>query len=94
MEIGKSYKIPILNKGNVEMLTATTEKMETVETKLGKKEAFKVLINSTAKGKTIKGGDIIFWFAADETRAFLKFVGEIKIGSISGELVKYSRPNE
>ncbi len=87
----KKYLIPIVNQGKVEMLSAQLETVETIDTELGKKEAFRVGIITNHKGKTIEGGNMTFWFSADDERIFLKFKAKIKIGSISGEIDSYKR---
>ena len=84
---GTKYIIPIVNQGKVEILTATVKETETIETKIGKRLARKVDIFTRAKGKTISGGNMTFWFSEDDKRVFLKFQAKIKIGSISGEIV-------
>ncbi len=91
MIIGKQYEIPIVNKGKVELLSATIKSKETLETKIGKKEAFKVLVHTKHSGETIKGGYMNFWFSADERRIFLKFDAKIKIGKVTGEITSYSK---
>lgn len=92
MEIGAEYAIPFANKGKIEMLNAKVEKIEKISTKIGRKEAYRVAMETSHSGKTIKGGKMTFWFATDETRIFLKFNAKIKIGSISGDLLEYKRP--
>lgn len=89
MEIGNSYVIPLVNQGKVEILSAKVEKKEALSTKIGEKEAFVLKIFTKAKGKTIKGGEMTFWFSADEKRVFLKFKAKIKLGSINGEILEY-----
>ena len=89
MNFGETYAIPFANKGKIEMLYATPEKTETISTKIGSREAYKVNLTTEHEGKTIKGGKMTFWFAKDETRVFLKFNAKIKIGSISGDILEY-----
>lgn len=92
MKIGAEYAIPFANKGKIEMLNAKVEKIEKISTKIGRKEAYRVAMETSHSGKTIKGGRMTFWFATDETRIFLKFNAKIKIGSISGDLLEYKHP--
>lgn len=89
MEKGRKYVIPIVNQGKVEVLTAEMEAIETISTKIGKKEAFKVKIRTKHKGKTIKGGKMTFWFTTGAKRIFLKFDAKIKIGSVHGVIENY-----
>ena len=89
MNESSTYIIPIVNQGKVETLSAHYEKTEIIKTKLGKKKAYRVHINTKHKGKTIKGGNMTFWFSADEKRVFLKFEAKISIGKIHGEIESY-----
>lgn len=91
LEKGKIYEIPFMNKGEAEILKAELDKIEELDTEIGKKRAYKVKISTAHEGSTIKGGDMFFWFTADDDRVFLKFSAKIKIGSIVGTIQKYSR---
>lgn len=91
MDPNVEYVIPLVNQGKVEVLKAKFEKLETLSTKLGSKEAYKVNVNTKHEGQTIKGGNMTFWFSADDLRLFLKFQAKIKIGNISGELESYEK---
>ncbi len=86
----KEYIVPVINQGKVEVLTAKLIGHEEIETEIGKKKALKVSIFTRAKGKTIAGGNMTFWFSDDDRRIFLRFKAKIKIGSISGEIISYS----
>ncbi len=89
MDKGKSFKVPIINRGKIIILEAKNEGMETIDTELGKKKAYKMSAFTSYTGETLKSGKMTFWFSADEKRVFLKFNAKIKIGSISGEIKKY-----
>lgn len=89
MDKEATYKIPVANQGDVEEFTVRTGKKETISTELGEYKAHLLEIETKAKGKTIKGGQMKFWYSADTKRIFLKFEAEIKIGSIKGEIESY-----
>lgn len=89
IESKADFLIPIMNKGKVLLLNARVDKKETIETEIGKREAFKIIASTKYEGDTLKSGDMTFWFSTDERRIFLKFKAEIKIGSISGDIEKY-----
>ena len=72
-----TFTIPIMNKGKVLTLDAKIDGIETIKTKLGTKEAFKVTASTTYSGDTIKSGDMEFWFSKDERRIFLRFKAKI-----------------
>lgn len=87
MKVGVNYDIPIINKGKTEILSARVRKIEKIQTKIGKKKAYRVEIHSKHEGKTIQGGKMLFWFEADDSKLFLKFEAKIKIGRITGEII-------
>lgn len=91
MEKGRHFEIPIINKGKLIILKAKMAGTEKIKTKLGVKEAYIVKASTTYSGATLKSGNMTFWFTKDERRIFLKFKAKIKIGAISGDIVKYSR---
>ena len=91
METGKSYRIPFMNKGVAEILEVEFGEIEELNTDIGLRKAYKVMVSSAHEGKTIKGGAMRFWFSADEDRVFLKFSAKIKIGSIVGRIKEYTR---
>jgi hypothetical protein len=91
MKLGHTYNIPIINKGKAEIMTATPRKIEVIDTELGDKKAYKVDVITHHKGKTLEGGKMVFWFAVDQSRTFLAFKAKIKLGSISGTILKYER---
>ncbi|MEE2670944.1 MAG: DUF3108 domain-containing protein [Bdellovibrionota bacterium] len=89
MEKEATYRIPVSNQGDVEEFTVKTGKKDTISTEIGEYEAYLLEIETKAKGKTIKGGQMKFWYSADSKKIFLKFEAEIKIGSIKGEIESY-----
>lgn len=91
MDRTRSFEIPIVNKGKVEILKATIGQRTEINTKIGKRKAVKVLIQTKHKGKTIEGGKMAFWYSDDEEKIFLKFEAKIKIGSVSGEIRSFDK---
>ncbi len=91
MDKGKSFDIPIMNRGKVIMLHAENDGPETIKTKIGKVKAYKMTATTAYTGETLKSGDMTFWFSADDRRIFLKFKAKIKIGSISGDIETFSK---
>lgn len=85
------YEIPLVNKGDVELLVADVVKRESIKTKIGKKAAIKLAVETKHKGKTIKGGKMFFWYSDDSERVLLKFEADTKIGKVNGKIQKYSR---
>ena len=90
-EKGSEYLIPFYNKGELKTFKIKVLDTETIKTNIGKKNAFKIRASSNYTGSTIKSGDMTFWFSNDKDRIFLKFEAKIKIGSISGDIEKYTK---
>lgn len=88
---GTEYLIPFYNKGELKTFKVKVLGTETISTNIGKKKAFKLRASSDYTGDTIKSGDMTFWFSNDKDRVFLKFEAKIKIGSISGDIEKYTK---
>jgi hypothetical protein len=89
MVVGKLYVIPMVNKAEVLLMKAKVVKEEWVQTKLGKKRAFRIEAQTQTTGKTFKSDKLKFWYSSDARRIFLKFQAEVQIGAISGEIEKY-----
>lgn len=89
MNQGASFEVPIMNRGKIIMLKAVSKGIETIDTAIGRKQAYKIEAVTSYTGETLKSGDMTFWFSADDKRIFLKFNAKIKIGSISGDIEKY-----
>ena len=54
-------------------------------------KAYRLNAETRFPGVLEKKGDILFWYSADDQKKLMKFEAEVKIGSVSGELVEYSR---
>lgn len=89
MTVGAKYEIPIVNQGKIEHLKVTVIGTESLSTKIGDVETYKVDLETKYKGDTIKGGHMTFWFTADERRIFVKFDAKIKIGNVEGVISEY-----
>ena len=91
LKVGDEYAIPIINKGKVEILTSKVEAYEKIDTELGESEAIRVKAYTKYTGETLKSGDMVYWFSANEDHHFLKFKAKIKLGSISGDVTKIEK---
>jgi len=87
----KTLKFPIVTKKKIYLSTvrfAGTEKI-----KLGKVwyKSIKVIATNSFPGAKKKKGELTFWFSNDHEKRILKFKGSIKIGTVEGELIKYTK---
>jgi hypothetical protein len=90
MREGAVFEVPVMNRGRILIMHLKVEKSETIKTKIGEKEAYKIIATSDYSGKTLKSGDMHFWFSKDDRKIFLKFFAKISIGAISGDIEKYT----
>jgi hypothetical protein len=90
LKTGDKYEFPLVSKGKVSLSKARVIGVE--EVRINKKwmMAIRVEGSNHFPGKKKKKGNMIFWFSNDDARKLLKIEGEIKIGSIEGELVRYT----
>jgi hypothetical protein len=89
--IGDKYKFPIVTRGKIWILDIFVEKIETIEVNGKDVKAYRLNAETRFPGVLEKKGDILFWYSADDQKKLMKFEAEVKIGSVSGELVEYSR---
>jgi hypothetical protein len=92
LKIGDKYQFPIVTRGNLWLMNVDVLGKEDIETKIGKRRAIKVRIVTKYTGELVKKGGVIFlWFEDNDRRPMLQFKADVKLGSISGEIVSYQR---
>lgn len=85
---GKTYRVPVVTRGKIWILSMSIDRFEKVEI-MGKKiDAIKIKAQTRFHGALKRKGDIIFWFSNDRYKRMLKFSASIKIGSVKGVLVE------
>ena len=85
------YSFPVVNRGKVKMIKVSVLGKESIKI-LGKKvKSIKVKAITMFPGLK-KQSFITFWFSTDKIHRFLKFEAKVKIGYLSGILVKYRAP--
>lgn len=91
LKINDVYEFPIVTRAKIWTMKMKVEKIETIEV-MGK-DISALRINAVTRfpGVLKKKGDIIFWYSNDKYRKLLKFEAKVKIGSIEGELLNYTR---
>lgn len=90
LNIGETYKFPIVTRGKIWILELKPERIEEIYVNGKDYKAIRINAETRFPGVLEKKGDILFWYSADESRKLLKFEADVKIGSVSGELVEYS----
>lgn len=92
LEKGASYQFPIVTKAKIKIFEVTVEGTETIEVNDQDINAYRLRASMLLPGvlKEKEKGKIVFWYSKDKERRLLKFSGKVKIGSIAGELIKYT----
>ena len=88
---GVEYEFPIVTRAKIWILKMEVIGKDVIEVDNKKIEALKIKAETRFPGVLKKKGDILFWFSNDERRIILKFEAKVKIGSISGRLLKYKK---
>lgn len=82
------YEIPVANKDKIMMMRSQVIGREKIDTDFGEKKAIKIHATTQYTGETLKSGDLTFWFSDDEKRTLLKAKAQIKLGSVTADIVK------
>ncbi|MCK5073098.1 MAG: DUF3108 domain-containing protein [Bacteriovoracaceae bacterium] len=88
------YEFPIVTRAKVWILKLEVVGEDIIEIGSEKIPAIRIKAETRFPGVLKKKGDILFWFSKDKTRKFLQFRAKVKIGSLSGKLVKYKIPKK
>lgn len=85
LESGDKYTIPIVNKGSTILLNCEVIGVESIEVLSKTVKAIKVKAFSHYSGKTLKSGDMTFWFSHEKNHEVLKVKAKISLGSVYAE---------
>ncbi len=97
LKIGDTYQFPVATRAKVWLIKIHVDSIETIWTNIGKQRAVKIIAETQYQypGNIKKKGQLSFWFTDNKTHHLLKFKGDIKIGSIIGEIDSLtSAPNK
>jgi hypothetical protein len=86
---GDVYEFPIVTRGKIWKLKLKVEETEKIEIMDEEVSAIRINAETRFPGVLEKKGDILFWFSADKKKKLLKFEAQVKIGTVSGELIEY-----
>ena len=88
-KVGEETRFPICIDGKFYVAKVKVLSEERIDTPFGKVDTFKCSPSRelTLKGSFERRGDAFVWFTKDERHIPVKFVGKVKIGSISAVLV-------
>lgn len=88
---GDELEIPLHENGKNRTVKVYVEKIETIDTPLGKKEALRARIEVFFEGKLANKRPFKAWVSNDERRIPLRFVADLKFANLKGVVVGYRR---
>lgn len=89
LDIGKTYEFPVFTGTKTFTLKATVEGKETVESSMGRRECFKLRVQTAFDGKFTAKRDISVWLSTDASHLPVKLEADFALGSLVAELTDY-----
>ncbi len=86
---GGRYEIPVFTTKGTFLLQATVVGRETVETRAGTFDSWKVQVRTAFEGNFASKRDTFIWFSADENRVPVRVSADVALGSIVVNLSGY-----
>ncbi len=90
-KVGDKFQFPIVTRGKIWIMDIDVVGIDALETEIGKRQAYKINVITRYEGDMVKSGVLNLWLAKDETKIMLKFKAEVKLGSISGDIISYQK---
>ncbi len=88
-KVGDIIKVPVSSSEEIYELNIKIEKLEKIDTKIGKMMCYKVRPILLKEGIFISKGEMQVWLTANEKKIPVKMKSEIAIGSISAYIENY-----
>lgn len=92
--VGQEHELPVFTGKKSFLLKAKVESKETLKTKLGEREVFKVRAATQFSGKLASKRDMIVYLATDPSHMMVRLEAEFLIGSLVAELTEYQPGRE
>jgi hypothetical protein len=89
LEMGKTYKFPVVNNGKLREVRITAVRKEKLKTKIGEFNTIVVKPEVVLDGVLRTYGDSFVWISDDPERRILKVDAKIKVGSVIAYLREY-----
>ncbi len=86
---GERYDIPVFTKKGTFTLVATVTGRETLATRAGTFDCWKVEVRTAFEGKFEAKRDTVLWYSADENQVPVRISAEFSVGSIVVHLAGY-----
>lgn len=86
LQVGKTYKMNVAEKGKDIVVSAEVLRKETLKTRAGTFQTLVVKPTFTVDGAWKQVGDVLIWLTDDESKIPIAFEAKVKIGTIKGRL--------
>ena len=91
LEVGQEYAYPVFTGSKSFLMKAKVEARETLDTKLGKQDVYRMRVYTEFSGKLASKRDMVAWFTADARRLPVRIEAELALGSLVAELTEYQQ---
>jgi len=91
LEVGQEYAYPVFTGSKTFMMRAKVEARETLDTKLGKQDVYRMRVSTDFSGKLASKRDMVAWFTADARHLPVRIEAELALGSLVAELMEYQQ---
>ena len=91
LEVGQEYTYPVFTGSKTFMMRAKVEARETLDTKLGKQDVYRLRVSTDFSGKLASKRDMVAWFTADARHVPVRIEAELALGSLVAELMEYQQ---
>lgn len=90
LKVGEYFEFPVYTRAKIWIIKLWVEEEEEISVAGTDYKALRIRAQTHFPGVLKANDDIFFWFTAGPERLPVKFKAKVKIGSIAGELVKYT----
>jgi Protein of unknown function (DUF3108) len=91
LEVGREYAYPVFTGSKSFLMKAKVEARETLDTKLGKQDVYRLRVHTEFSGNLASKRDMVAWFTADARHLPVRIEAEFVLGSLVAELTEYQQ---
>ena len=91
LEVGQEYAYPVFTGSKSFTMKARVEARETVDTQLGKQDAYRLRVYTEFSGNLASKRDLVAWLTADARHLPVRIEAELVMGSLVAELTEYAQ---
>jgi hypothetical protein len=91
LEVGREYAYPVFTGSKSFLMKARVEARESVSTRQGKQDAFRLRVYTEFSGNLASKRDLVAWLTADARHLPVRLEAELALGSLVAELTDYQQ---